>query len=224
MFIAYSDASILNKYPFIGLLIKTTEEVHTKRFELSPKYFRHSPSQIEFLSLEYLVKEIIHLKLKNGIVLFDSDFVQRSLSGESEHFKNRARKLNRTLNQLKIKCECIPSKDNPAHFVARGEKRHFEPLSLSISLYNLSHAAFVQYQKETNNKNTSNSIAQRKLTRNILLAIKGDEENGVIKYRYGNLSIYVEDNTIIGVEQGAATSGFRRNKEEYERLNKLLYL
>jgi hypothetical protein len=80
------------------------------------------------------------------------------------------------------------------------------------------------HRRETKNKNVTKSVAQRKLTRNILLAIKDNEEKGVIKYRYGNLSIYVEGNTIIGVDQGVAIPSFRVNKVKYEHLNKLLYL
>lgn len=85
--------------------------------------------------------------------------------------------------------------------------------------YGLSHFA-----QPSINKNVTISVAQRKLTRNILLAMKVDTDNEIMKYRYGNLSIYVDDDTIVRVEQGDNIPGFRVNKGDYERLNNLLYL
>lgn len=224
MFKAYSDISIINKRPYIGYIIQTGDEVYTNRLDLSQSSIRNTPNQLEFIALEYLVQEIQQRHLKVGKIYIDSDFVDRSLSGKSEWFKKRAKRLNRTFRRLMVTYECISCKENLAHYIARGNHEKQQTLKIEIPLYNLSDAAFIEYRRKTKNTNVTKLVAQRKLTRNILLSIKGNAEKGVIKYRYGNLSIYVEGNTIIGVDQGDAIPGFRVNKGEYEHLNKLLYL
>jgi ribonuclease HI len=224
MFTSYCDASILNGYPYIGCLIKTDYDTYTKRLELSQSTMRITANFLEFLALEYLVKEIQQLQLEDGIIYFDSDFVNRSLTGQSDWFKKRTRIIKRTLQKRNIKFECISSKENLAHNIARGVHEKEETLEISIALYELSHNAFIAYQRETKNKNCSKLIAQRKLTRNILLSVKANEEAGVILYRYGNLNIYVENNIIVRLEKGDYLKGFKKSKEEYRRLNELLYL
>jgi ribonuclease HI len=224
MFTSYCDASILNGHPYIGCLIKTGYNTYTKRLELTQNTMRITANFLEFLALEYLVKEIQQLQLEDGIIYFDSDFVKRSLIGESNWFKKRTNIILRTLQNRNIKFDCIPSKDNLAHDIARGVHEKKEALEITIPLYELSHKAFIAYQRETKNKNCSKLIAQRKLTRNIILSIKEKEEAGVTLYRYGNLNIYVEDNTIVRLEKGAYLKGFKKSKDEYRRLNKLLYL
>jgi hypothetical protein len=224
LFSAYCDASILNGYPYIGCLINTEANTYEKRFELSQSSMRITANFLEFLALEYIVKEIQQLQLKNGIIYFDSDFVNRSLTGQSNWFKKRANIILRSLQRLNITFECISSKENLAHDIARGIHEEKEALDISIPLYELSHKAFIAYQRETKNKSCSKLIAQRKLTRNILLAVKTNEEAGITLYRYGNLKIYVEDNTIVRIEKGNYFKGFKKSKEKYRRLNELLYL
>jgi hypothetical protein len=170
MFTSYSDASILNGYPYIGCLIKTENETFQKRFDLSQCSIRISPNLLEYIALEYLVKEIQQLRLKNGIIYFDSDFVNRSLLGESDWFKKRTKRILRQLHRLNTSFVCIKSKDNLAHSIARGLHEEKETLKISIPLFELSHKAFIAYQRETGNKNCSKTIAQRKLTRNIILS------------------------------------------------------
>jgi hypothetical protein len=128
------------------------------------------------------------------------------------------------LNTASIKFNCISSKENLAHEIARGAHEEKETIEISIPLYELSHKAFISYQRETKNMNCSKQISQRKLTRNIMLSKKAKEESGVILYRYGNLNIYVEDNNIVRLEKGTFSNGFKKSKNEYRRLNKLLYL
>jgi ribonuclease HI len=224
MFTSYCDASILNGHPYIGCLIKTDDNTYTNRFELSQSSMRITANFLEFLALEYLVKEIQELQLTDGIIYFDSDFVNRSLIGQSDWFKKRTKAILHSLKKHNLKFECIASKDNLAHDIARGEQEEKEALEITIPLYDLSHKAYIAYQRETKNKSCSKLIAQRKLTRNIPLSIKAKEEAGVIQYRYGNLNIYVEDNTIVRIEKGAYLKGFKKSKEEYRRLNELLYL
>jgi hypothetical protein len=223
MFTSYSDVSILNGYPYIGCLIKSENKTYKKRYELSQTSIR-SPNLLEFIALEYLVREIQKLKLRNGIIYFDSDFVNRSLIGESDWFKKRTKRILRQLNQLNTVFECINSKENLAHNVARGVHEEKEAIKISIPLYELSHKAFKAYQRETKNKNCSKLIAQRKLTRNIMLSKIAFEETGVNLYRYGNLFIYVEGKTIVEIKKGAFLKGFKKSKIEYKRLNELLYL
>jgi ribonuclease HI len=224
MFTSYCDASILNGHPYIGCLIKTEDNAHTNRFELSQSSLRITANILEFLALEYLVKEIQELQLTDGIIYFDSDFVNRSLTGQSDWFKKRTNIILRFFRNRNIKFECIPSKDNLAHDIARGVHEEKEALKISIPLYELSPSAYKEYQRETKNKSCSKLIAQRKLTRNILLSVKGNEEAGVTLYRYGNLKIYVKDNTILRIEKGSYLKGFKKSKDEYRRLNQLLYL
>jgi hypothetical protein len=179
---------------------------------------------LEFLAFEFLIKEIKFLQLKEGIIYFDSDFVNRLLTGQSDWFKKRSKTLLRLILKRNIQFNCISSKENLAHDIARGAHEEKEVLEISIPLYELSHKAFISYQRETKNKNCSKQIAQRKLTRNIMLSIKAKEESGIILYRYGNLNIYVEDNTIVRLEKGTYFKGFKKSRDDYRRLNKLLYL
>ncbi|ANC78266.1 hypothetical protein ABE65_016245 [Fictibacillus phosphorivorans] len=224
MFTSYCDASIFKGHPYIGCLIKTDNSTYTNRFELSQSSMRITANFLEFLALEYLVEEIQHLQLTDGIIYFDSDFVNRSLIGQSNWFKKRTQIILRSLQKRNIQFACIPSKDNLAHDIARGVYEEKEAMEITIPLFDLSHKAFIAYQRETKNNNCSKVIAQRKLTRNILLSVKASEEAGVILYRYGNLYIYVEDNTIVKIEKGSYLKGFKKSKDEYRRLNKLLFL
>jgi hypothetical protein len=143
MFTAYSDISIMNKCPYIGYVIQTVDEVYTKRLELSQSSIRNIPNQLEFIALEYLVQEIQQRDLKGGKIYIDSDFVDRSLSGNSEWFKKRAKRLNRTFRRLRVTYECISSKENLAHYIARGNHEKQQTLKIEIPLYELSDEAFI---------------------------------------------------------------------------------
>jgi hypothetical protein len=118
MFISYCDASFLNGKLYIGCLIKTKDNTYTKRIEVRSKCITHNI--LEFLAFEFLVKEIKFLQLKEGIIYFDSDFVNRSLTGQSDWFKKRSRILLRLMKKKYIRFECISSKENLAHDIARG--------------------------------------------------------------------------------------------------------
>jgi hypothetical protein len=225
LFSSYCDVSILNRHPYIGCLILTSDTTYTKRYDLSQDTIRKKTANIlEFLAFEYLVREIQQLQLQDGIIYFDSDFVNRSLIGESEWFKKRTQIILRSLKKRNIQFECISSKDNLAHDIARGVHEEKEYKKISLPIYKLSTKAFLAYQRETKNKCCSALIAQRKLTRNIMLATKTNEEAGVSLYRYGDLKIYVKGDTIVDLKKGTFLRGFKKSKKEYKRLNKLLLL
>lgn len=225
LFTSYCDVSILNRHPYIGCLILTSDTTYTKRYDLSQSTIKKKTANIlEFLAFEYLVKEIQQLQLQDGIIYFDSDFVNRSLLGESNWFKKRTFIILRSLKKRNIQFECIPSKNNLAHDIARGIHEEKEAKKISLPLYKLSTIAFLAYQSETKNKYCSTLIAQRKLTRNIMLATKTHEEAGITLYRYGDLKIYVKEDTIVNLEKGTFLKGFRKTKDEYKRLNKLFLL
>jgi hypothetical protein len=167
---------------------------------------------------------ILENLIRGNIKWMSLMLVNRLLTGRSDWFKKRSRILLRLMLKRNLKFDCISSKENLAHDIARGAHEEKETIEISIPLYELSHKAFIAYQRETKNKNCSKLIAQRKLTRNIMLSIKAKEESGIILYRYGNLNIYVEDNTIVRLGKGTFSKGFKKSKNEYKRLNKLLYL
>jgi hypothetical protein len=63
------------------------------------------------------------------------------------------------------------------------------------------------------------NLIQRKLTRNIMLAYRVNEKH----YIYGNLHIFVDGNTIIGlVNARKRLKGFIKDWNKYEWLNELL--
>ncbi|SFD39958.1 hypothetical protein SAMN05428981_101227 [Bacillus sp. OV194] len=123
MFISYCDASILDGHHFIGCIIKTKHDIHTKRAEIAEIHEKSrflTINILEFYAFEFLVKEIYQLQLYDGVIYFDSNFANRSLTGQSDWFKKRSGILLLLMKKKKIKFECISSKDNLAHDIARG--------------------------------------------------------------------------------------------------------
>jgi ribonuclease HI len=119
MFTSYCDASILKGQLYIGYVIINRDKTYSKRFKLGGKSKYLTNNILEFLALEYLTKEIINLQLMEGIIYFDSDFVNRSVTGKSDWFKKRSQIILRSLKIRHIRLECISSKDNLAHEITR---------------------------------------------------------------------------------------------------------
>lgn len=93
-----------------------------------------------------------------------------------------------------------------------------------IRLFKLTNRAYNHYCNATRgNSETSYELAQRKLTRNILLSMKLDIGKKKIVYIYGQLHIFTKGNTITWIENiPCQHDWFYKDMNEYERLNEVL--
>jgi hypothetical protein len=96
-------------------------------------------------------------------------------------------------------------------------------------LLKLKRGIFSQYRKGVKgNKDTPYHIVRAKLTRNVDLAYRVPQTDihkrqGIQRYDYGNLRIYVKDDTIVEIKNSSRHNGwFYKDKKRYQELNDLL--
>lgn len=91
-----------------------------------------------------------------------------------------------------------------------------------MKIYQLGKGVYQYYKSNVKgNEDTPYELAQRKLTRNIALAAKVNEEY----YMYGNLHIVLNGNTIVKImNYREPINWFYKNKKQYYRLNKILMI
>lgn len=95
-----------------------------------------------------------------------------------------------------------------------------------MELIEVSEKAMRYYRKHVEgNKDVSDELIRKKLTRNIMLA-KFDQSTSSKKakvYWYGQLKIVVVDNKIVKLQNcKGANTNWTKDEKEYKRLNKLL--
>lgn len=79
-----------------------------------------------------------------------------------------------------------------------------------------------QYYRDNvkGNQNTPYEIAQRKLTRNVMLALTNKIDEDKYLFLYGNLHIFVEGNTIVKLENyKGGVNWFWKDLKNYYKLN-----
>ena len=94
-----------------------------------------------------------------------------------------------------------------------------------MKIYNLKNGVFQYYKKHVaENESVTIKEAQRKLTRNVILAAKADSVGYKDQlYKYGRLWIWVNGNNIVGLKNRCPREkGWTKDKVKYLELNKQL--